>query len=351
MGSAIERTGRYRQVPCLGTHADCRWDQDGRQVRSEKAESMRQVRAQPSPQRGGEIGPPEISVSEPGPDGEIKVTIVTRHHVSEVHEPGCPIFNLIVGHYREALVKDPDAIMLDIVPSAMNNLLGVRSFESIVLILIGLFIFGFAFYKGYKVWDTYPGYMSKHRALRDAETRLKDERDHVSRGADIKLGPQIQEFEKIGSVLSSKRAELDALLQKIDGELSSLYGKFDQIEQAGSVTMKIYRAANEQVRSPRVPPPAYFKTEFKLERPTNLPELREVRTEHAAAIEQVTAVERAFQSAQADIAAEKASITRQLDEVSATAEKSAKDRAAAEREEEEALRKALGTAPPRPTPE
>jgi hypothetical protein len=86
------------------------------------------------------------------------------------------IFNLIVGHYREALVKDPDAIMLDIVPSAMNNLLGVRSFESIVLILIGLFIFGFAFYKGYKVWDTYPGYMSKHRALRDAETRLKDER-------------------------------------------------------------------------------------------------------------------------------------------------------------------------------
>jgi hypothetical protein len=60
------------------------------QVRAEKAESMRQVRAQPSPQRGGEIGPPEISVSEPGPDGEIKVTIVTRHHVSEVHEPGCP---------------------------------------------------------------------------------------------------------------------------------------------------------------------------------------------------------------------------------------------------------------------
>src|SRR6516164_7951257 len=53
------------------------------EVRAEKAESMRQLRAQPSPQRGGEIGPPEISVSEPGPDGEIKVTIVTRHHVSE----------------------------------------------------------------------------------------------------------------------------------------------------------------------------------------------------------------------------------------------------------------------------
>jgi hypothetical protein len=173
----------------------------------------------------------------------------------------------------------------------------------------------------------------------------------VSRGAERKLGPQIQEFEKIGSILSSKRAELDALLQKIDGELSSLYGKFDQIEQAGNVTMKIYRAANEQVRSPRVPPPAYFKTEFKLERPTNPLELREVRTEHVAAIEQVTAAERAFQSAQADIAAEKASITRQLDDVIATAEKSAKDRAAAEREEEEALRQALGTAPPRPTPE
>jgi hypothetical protein len=261
------------------------------------------------------------------------------------------IFNLIVGHYREALVRDPDAIMLDIVPSAMNNLLGVRSFESIVLILIGLFIFGFAFYKGYKVWDTYPGYMSKHRALRDAQKRLKDEREQVSRGADSKLGPQIREFENVGSVLSSKRAELDALLQKIDGELSGLYAKFDQIEQAGNVTMKIYQAANEQVRSRRVPPPSYFKTEFKLERPTNLPELREVRTEYSAAIEQVTAAERAFQSAQAELATEKANITRQLDEVIATAEKSAKDRAAAEREEEEALREALGTAPPRPTPE
>jgi hypothetical protein len=121
-----------------------------------------------------------------------------------------------------------------------SNLFGVRSFESIVLILIGLFIFGFAFYKGYKVWDTYPGYMLKHRALRDAQKHLKDEREQISHGADTKLGPQIREFENIGSVLSAKRAQLDALLQKIDGELSGLYGKFDQIEQAGNVAMKIY---------------------------------------------------------------------------------------------------------------
>ena len=101
--------------------------------------------------------------------------------------------------------------MLDIVPSAMNNLFGVRTVESIVLILIGLFIFGFAFYKGYKVWDTYPGYMLKHRALRDAQKNLKDEREEISKGADTKLGTQIREFENIGSLLSAKRAQLDAL--------------------------------------------------------------------------------------------------------------------------------------------
>jgi hypothetical protein len=252
------------------------------------------------------------------------------------------IFNLIVGHYREALVHNPDVIMLDIVPIAMGNLFGIRSFESIVLILIGICIFGFSFYKGYKVWDTYPGYMSKHRAVRDAQEHLKEVRERVSRGADKQLGQQLQQFQGIGSLVSSKRADLETYRQTLDRDLSELDQKFEQIEQAGNAAMKAYRTANVQVRSQRVPPPPYFQTEFNLDRSADMPELREVRDELSAALDQVTATEKAFQTAQVDLATEKANIMRELDKVIATAETGAKDRAAAERQEEEAVREALG---------
>ena len=49
-----------------------------------------------------------------------------------------------------------------------------------------------------------------------------------------------------------------------------------------------------------------------------------MRTEHSAAIEQVTAAEKTFEAAQADVAAEKAKVMRQLDEVIATAKRGRK---------------------------
>ena len=260
--------------------------------------------------------------------------------------PLATVFNLIVGHYREALLKNPDALILDVLPTAMSNLFGIKSFESMILILLGLFIFGLSVYKGYKVWDTYPGYMSKHRAMRDAEDQLNQEREHISEQVDQELGDDLEQFINIGRSLNAKRAGLESIGQKIDGDFSGLNSSIDQIEQAGNTTIKVYRSANQQVRSPRIPSPAYFQTQFRLDRPTEILELKRSREELLAAFSYVAEAEKAFQSTQLELTTERIAIMGKLEETIANAETDAKARAKAEFEQEKADRELLRVTTP-----
>jgi hypothetical protein len=244
---------------------------------------------------------------------------------------GAIVFNIIVGHYREALLKNPDEIMLDIVPTAMRNLFDVRSLESMILIMFGFCIFCLALYRGYKIWDKYPGYMSKHRARRDAEDQLLEECDRVSRQVDEEMGSELQEFDHIGSLLKTARGDLDTIGTNVDSELAALASRIDQLEQAANTTIKIYRSANVQVRSPARPPPRYFRDDFRLNRASDPPGRYETRAELDAAVKEAASAEAAFQAAQLELATERATLIGQLQERIANAEADAKERARADR--------------------
>lgn len=251
------------------------------------------------------------------------------------------VFNLIVGHYREALIKNPDAIIIEIIPEAMSNLLGVRSFDSMILILLGLFIFAISAYKGYKVWDTYPGYMSKHKAVRDAEENLREQRDRANEDVDRKLKQQIDQFNSIGPSLSSKRATLDAVSSKIDSTQSALTTTLDQIEQAANAVIQIYRTANQQVRNPKIAPPTYFQSQFKLIRIPDPSELKQTRDELTLAYQEIAGAEASFHKAQADLGAERIAIMGNLQDEIAKAETNARNQVKADRAEEDIAREKL----------
>jgi hypothetical protein len=246
------------------------------------------------------------------------------------------VFNVIVGHYREALLKNPDEIMLDVVPNAMRNFLDLKSLESIILVMFGFCIFCLALYRGYKIWDRYPGYMSKHRARRDAEEQLQDECESASKRVDDQMGDELDDFDNTGSLLRAARSDLDTIVTNVDSDVTGLASRIDQLEQAGNTVIKIYRSANIQVRSAARPPPRYFRDEFRLNRAADLPGQNETRDEFAAALKEVASAEAAFQAAQLELATERATLTMRLQDTIANAEADAKERAKADSEAERA---------------
>lgn len=258
--------------------------------------------------------------------------------------PGAVAFNLIVGHYREALLKDPDAIILEIIPGAMAHLFDIRSLQSIILVLVGLVIFILSAQKGYKVCDPYPGYMSKHRKMKLAEDRLEEERKRADEDVDDELGSEIGAFAGIGPTLKTVRSALDSASFEIAGALTALNASIEQTEQVGNTTMKLYRSANLEVRSTRVPPPRYFQADFKLDRVSQTAETSGARDEITAAYAQLAVAEQDFQSAQAMLAKERTAIMEQLDDTIARAEADAKARAKVTQNEEMAAREAVRAA-------
>jgi hypothetical protein len=218
----------------------------------------------------------------------------------------------------------------------------LKSLESIILVMFGFCIFCLAMYRGYKIWDRYPGYMSKHRARRDAEEQLQDECESADKQVDEHMGDELEEFDNTGSLLRASRSDLDTIVTNVDSDVAELASRIDQLEQAGNAVIKIYRSANTQVRSAARPPPRYFRDEFQLNRPSNPPGQNETRDELVSAFKEVASAEAAFQAAQLELATERATLIRRLQDTIANAEADAKERAKADGEPQEASSGARG---------
>ena len=82
-------------------------------------------------------------------------------------------FNLLVGHFRDsmqAFIQRADLNPLELLTNdtwtrLTNAPLGFESFQSSLLVILGLLFFSIASWKGYQWDDPYPGYGRRHRHL------------------------------------------------------------------------------------------------------------------------------------------------------------------------------------------
>ena len=232
--------------------------------------------------------------------------------------PGAFVFNLIVGQYREALQKNPDALILETVPNALAHLLDIKSFESMILILLGLIIFSLSVAKGYRVWDPYPGYMSKHKALRIAIEQRDYEQEWANKQVEERIGGELTAFAKIGPLLRSIRGQIDSSWQSIEGGITAINSQIAQIEQAGNDAIRLYRTANEEVRN--APAPAYFQMDFEIERVAKINELDAVGVEVQSALEHISKIEGIYQNSQLELTKLRTEVMGQLEGIIATSE-------------------------------
>lgn len=178
------------------------------------------------------------------------------------------IFNMVVGHFREALALNPDTAVTEALSRAKSALFAITTFESVVLIVIGLLVFLYSIYKGYTVWSTYPGYRTVHlrhaRALEDLDL----ERQAVSEELDDAVQAAIGDYAKLEGNLRKEEAHVAAIASALEGIEKELDATVLAQEIECNAAITIYRDANRTVRGPLEPLPRYFSEPVKLPRPS-----------------------------------------------------------------------------------
>jgi len=174
------------------------------------------------------------------------------------------VFNLLVGHYREALSHNPDDAHSVAVENFSNGIMTIYDVQSWFLISIGLIFFGLAIYKGYKFDDEYPKYgkISRNREqLKDEivfeKQDIYDEFDNLHDEFDSKL-------DEIFDDVQMKSKRLNSYVNAIENQ-ESIYRSYTvHLQNCLNYVITLYRDINSNERDAATP--KYFdELEIKLD--------------------------------------------------------------------------------------
>ena len=198
-----------------------------------------------------------------------------RHLVRKLHRaaawlvvvaivPSIGTFNLLVGHFRDSMqarMQNSDAetvtqVTNDTWQRMTSGPLGFDSFESSLLVILGMLFFGIASWKGYQWDDPYPGYGRRHRQL----NTLKEEylravnkaRDDVKRVYTVRK-TRLEDMLHTLKIKDNKWKDVHELGERLVREYT-LHVR--QYQDDLDYLIAAYRTENQSVRTE--PAPCFF---------------------------------------------------------------------------------------------
>ena len=185
--------------------------------------------------------------------------------------PVAVLFNLAIGHFRdsmEAVLTDPDADVLRLGTDALErfaaNPVGLDSFQSALLALVGFLFFCVASWKWLHRDDTYPQYGKRHRQLENVLDQYSQWRARV--GKELKetytrhQSAFDDEYHQL-TMICPKAFEVRARAQKIVDDYTLHLGQYDHHLD---FLLATYRTANRKARTEPAPP--HFETVEQIDR-------------------------------------------------------------------------------------
>ncbi|SEL00448.1 hypothetical protein [Pacificibacter marinus] len=173
-------------------------------------------------------------------------------------------FNLAVAHFRDALEYESwNGALSSAVANTLTAPLNIGSLESWMLFLVGCFITGVSFLKGYSQLDPVPGYNNLWNSV---ENSISEYAELYEEAAET-LNNQFQsQKDELRQEVEARRSNLRSAVAAVNsrGSLSNNLTTFlNSIENCANQLIRIYREANTVARSE--PVPSYFNTDHKFE--------------------------------------------------------------------------------------
>ena len=180
------------------------------------------------------------------------------------------VFNLAVGHFRnsmQAALNDPEANFLtlgnDTLERLMDGPFDLASFQTALLVLLGIACFGIGTWKWYQRDDAYPGYGRLERqlnGLKEAyERAYQREQDGLKRLYECHQS-QLKDIREKLVVKQSKWSEICKNGNKLVKDYAINLGQY---QHDLNFLLAAYRTANKRTRSTQ--PPPHFSVQARVD--------------------------------------------------------------------------------------
>ncbi|OLQ70824.1 hypothetical protein BIT28_15545 [Photobacterium proteolyticum] len=163
------------------------------------------------------------------------------------------IFNLLIGHYREALVIAPDNAHNIAITSFKQGMLSISDINSWLLFTIGMMFCFLAIYKGYGFDDAYPGYGKISRRKDNLEEELLDDRESMLDELDDIHSDYLESLDQIYDNVVIKEKQLSNLCSAFDHQNRILKGYKSHLNNNIEYVINLYRDTNESERETTSP--------------------------------------------------------------------------------------------------
>lgn len=198
------------------------------------------------------------------------------------------IFNILVAHYRTALVHSPDNANEVAVQSFTNNMFYISEVDSWILFALGFIFFLAAAWKAYKFDDPYPGYGKLDRTKELAKAEILESYDHSIHDLEELYDESCLEIKELSSKAQRNLNKLNGYYTTLAHQNTILERYVELLSSAYAALIKRYRHENIQHRS--TPPPTFFDDEVDDHLPCSFPieSVNDTRQENEKILSEIT---------------------------------------------------------------
>ena len=186
------------------------------------------------------------------------------------------LFNLSVAHYRDsmqAVLSDPSADVFSLGNDALQrfaeNPLGLDSFQSALLALVGMMFFAIAAWKWWQRDDAYPDYGRRHRRLKESQKEYilvcKRAQDAL-RSAYESFENRLQDIEHSLKIKKTQWREMRLRGNQLVNNYSMMV---QQYQRDLDFLLSAYRTANLSTRTD--PAPVHYSQQVQIDHEISLP--------------------------------------------------------------------------------
>lgn len=161
--------------------------------------------------------------------------------------------HIMVAHYRDLLIIDPDAAKLNAVNKFLNGPFTFAAMDPIWILIFGIGIAVIALLDGYKYDDAYPGYGSKDRKYKEKAKALHNAQTAVRETILASLNKAEEDIKKRLMAYESRASKLDDLYTGAISVVDHFDNIYTQVDEIVHSTVCMYREANLRVRTDEAP--------------------------------------------------------------------------------------------------
>lgn len=192
-------------------------------------------------------------------------------------------FNWGVAHYRDLVQVNSKGGFPDVWRTLWTNPLGILSFPSYMMALVGVGVAIYSAARAYTMFDAYPWYgwtcKRKNVAERDFLEESAEIGEKIQAAGDKFLREAAQEYEAVNTAAHGLLTDYDKIISRVEQYEATA----QSIEDACNAALRIYRVNNVKVRdNVNFPAPAYFNDRVTLRRRADVLSKQDILIERGA---------------------------------------------------------------------